>query len=408
MFSPQLINSFKNTPTPFYYYDLNLLEKTILQLKNLIDEDIFQIHYAFKANVNEPILKLIKKHGFGADCVSGNEVLHALQLGFNPEKIVFAGVGKSDEEIEIALENDIGFFNCESLQEVRVINEIAEAKGKTAKIAIRINPNVEAKTHHYITTGMQTNKFGFSQEELEMFLGTLDDFSAIEIKGLHFHIGSQITDLEVFKNLCLRVNDIQKWFESRNLYLEHINLGGGLGIDYANPDKNPIPEFKELIQIINQNLNRRPNQKIHLEPGRSIVGQCGSLISKVLYVKNGGSKKFAVIDAGFTELIRTALYQAFHNIQNISSNLELQSYDIVGPVCETTDSFGSEVELPETNRGDLLAIRSAGAYGEVMSSYYNLRKKVKSYYSSDFDEQNVIAYFQSHTEDISMEINMNL
>ncbi len=408
MFNSSLINTFQHIPTPFYYYDLSLLEKTILELKNLIDEDVFQIHYAFKANVNEPILNLIKKHGFGADCVSGNEVLHALQLGFDPKKIVFAGVGKSDEEIEIALENDIGFFNCESLQEVRVINEISMAKNKTAKIAIRINPNVEAKTHRYITTGMQTNKFGFSQEELEEFLGILDEFPAIEIKGLHFHIGSQVLDLDVFKNLCLRVNEIQDWFEARNFSLEHINLGGGLGIDYENPDENPIPNFEKLIEIINQNLIRRPMQKIHLEPGRSIVGQCGTLVSKVLYVKNGGSKRFAVIDAGFTELIRTALYQAFHNIQNISSNLTPKAYDIVGPVCETTDSFGSEVELPETKRGDLLAIRSTGAYGEVMSSYYNLRKKVKSYYSSDFEEQNVIDYFQTQPEVISMEINMNL
>ncbi len=408
MFSKETINIFNNTPTPFYYYDLDLLEETILRLKRLVNENEYQIHYAFKANVNEPILKKIKKHGFGADCVSGNEILYALQMGFDADKIVFAGVGKSDEEIELALDHNIGFFNCESLQEVRVINEMAVSKNKIAKIAIRINPNVEAKTHKYITTGMQTNKFGFSQEELEEYLDTLNDFSAIEIKGLHFHIGSQITDMDVFKNLCLRVNEIQDWFEARNFKLDHINLGGGLGIDYINPDDNPIPKFDKLIQTIEDNLIRRPNQKIHLEPGRSIVGQCGTLISKVLYVKNGGSKKFAVIDAGFTELIRTALYQAFHNIQNISSQLAPMSYDIVGPVCETTDSFGSEVKLPETRRGDLLAIRSAGAYGEVMSSLYNLRKKVKAYYSSDFEEQTIVEYFGTKREDISMEINMNL
>lgn len=406
MFSKELINTFNNTPTPFYYYDLELLEKTILRLKELINKNQYQIHYAFKANVNEPILKLIKEHGFGADCVSGNEISHALKLGFDAEKIVFAGVGKSDEEIELALDNNIGIFNCESLQEVSVINEIAIAKGKKAKIAIRINPHVEANTHKYITTGMQTNKFGFSQEELEAFLGSIDDFPTIEIKGLHFHIGSQITDINVFKNLCLRVNEIQDWFEARNFKLDHINLGGGLGIDYENPEQNPIPEFEKLIKTIEANLIRRPNQKIHLEPGRSIVGQCGTLVSKVLYIKNGGSKRFAVIDAGFTELIRTALYQAFHNIQNISSDLEPMAYDIVGPVCETSDSFGSEVILPETNRGDLLAIRSAGAYGEVMSSLYNLRKKVKSYYSNEFIEPGVIEYLKEETEDISMKIKL--
>ena len=408
MFKKELINQFQNMPTPFYFYDLNLLEQTILHLKSLVDENRYQIHYALKANVNAPILNMIREQGFGADCVSGNEILQAIKMGFDPSNIVFAGVGKSDEEIELALNYEIGFFNCESLQEVRVINEIAVAKGKTAKIAIRINPHVEAKTHHYITTGMQANKFGFSQEELEEFLDVLAEFPAIKIKGLHFHVGSQITNMEVFKNLCLRVNEYQNWFEARGFSFEHINLGGGLGIDYENPEAYPIPDFENLIQTIEQNLILRPNQKIHLEPGRSIVAQCGSLISKVLYVKNGGCKKFAVIDAGFTELIRTALYQSFHKIQNISSKLAPLLYDIVGPVCETTDSFGSEVKLPETKRGDLIAIRSAGAYGEVMSSYYNLRKKVKSYYSSDFKEPSIIDYFGGQPADISMEINLHL
>jgi len=408
MFNNKLIKKFLNTPTPFYFYDLGLLEKTILRIKSLINENRFQIHYAFKANVNEPILRMIREHGFGADCVSGNEILQAIRLGFDPEKIVFAGVGKSDEEIRIARDHNIACFNCESLQEVRVINEIAEATGQVAKIAIRINPDVEAKTHHYITTGIQDNKFGFSQEELEEFIRIIPEFTAIQVKGLHFHIGSQITDMEVFKRLCQKVNEIQEWFEARNFILEHINLGGGLGIDYRNPEKNPIPEFEKLIQIIEQNLKLRPNQKVHLEPGRSVVGQCGSLISKVLYVKNGGQKKFVVIDAGFTELIRPALYQSYHKIENITSNQTPKTYDIVGPLCETTDSFGSVVELPETKRGDLIALRSAGAYGEVMSSYYTLRKKVKSYYSSDFTEQSLIDYFSTQPEDILMETNTHL
>ena len=406
MFSNELIHQFKETPTPFYYYDLNLLEETIQNLKKLIDKNQFQIHYAFKANVNEPILEVIQKNGFGADCVSGNEVLQAIRSGFSPEKIVFAGVGKSDEEIKLALDHNIGFFNCESLQEVSVINEFALQKGKIAKIAIRINPNVEAKTHKYITTGMQTNKFGFSQEELNEYIDHMSDYEAIDIKGLHFHIGSQITDVTVYKNLCLKVNEIQEWFDAKGFKFENINLGGGLGIDYENPEENPIPKFAELIQTIEQNLKIREGQMIHLEPGRSITGQCGSLISRVLFVKNGGEKRFAVIDAGFTELIRPALYQSYHKIQNITSNGEPKPYEIVGPVCETTDSFGSEVELPETKRGDLLAIRSAGAYGEVMSSYYNLRNKVKAYYSPGFSDRGIVES-EVRTEDKSLEINLN-
>ncbi len=408
MFSNELIHRFKETPTPFYYYDLDLLEQTIQSLKKLIDENLFQIHYAFKANVNVPILEMILKNGFGADCVSGNEVLQAIRSGFSPEKIVFAGVGKSDEEIKLALDHNIGFFNCESLQEVSVINEMALKKGKVAKIAIRINPNVEAKTHKYITTGMQTNKFGFSQEELDEYIDHIADYKAIDIKGLHFHIGSQITDLNVFKNLCLRVNEIQDWFEAKGFKFENINLGGGLGIDYDHPVENSIPKFEQLIQTIKQNLILRKGQMIHLEPGRSIVGQCGSLISRVLFVKNGGEKRFAVIDAGFTELIRPALYQSYHKIQNLTSNGKPKAYEIVGPVCETTDSFGSEVELPETKRGDLLAIRSAGAYGEVMSSYYNLRNKVKAYYSPGFSDGKTTDHTNLSNQDEYLEINLNL
>ncbi|MBU1012415.1 MAG: diaminopimelate decarboxylase [Bacteroidetes bacterium] len=407
MFNNELIKKFQDTPTPFYFYDLDQLEQTILRLKSLVFHNNYQIHYALKANVNEPILQMIRKHGFGADCVSGNEILQAIRLGFDPQKIVFAGVGKSDEEICLALDHNIGVFNCESLQEVRIINEIALERDKVANIAIRINPNVEAKTHHYITTGMQTNKFGFSQEELDELIASIFDFKAIEITGLHFHIGSQITDINVFKKLCLRVNEIQDWFNSKGFIFDHINLGGGLGIDYQNPDKNPIPDFEKLIQTIEQNLIVRSGQEVHLEPGRSIVGQCGNLITKVLYVKNGGTKKFAVVDAGFTELIRPALYQAYHKIQNISSNSEPATYDIVGPLCESTDSFGSGIDLPETKRGDLIVLRSAGAYGEVMTSYYNLRNKVKSYYSSDLTEQGIADYCSTHLEDVPMEINMH-
>lgn len=378
------VEKFKKLPTPFYYYDLDLLKKTAETLKKEADKFGYIVHYALKANPNHKILGVLKNYGFGADCVSGNEVLRAIECGFAPEHIAFAGVGKTDEEIEVGLKHKIFTFNCESIPEIENINELAKKKGVVADIAIRINPNVDAHTHHYITTGLEENKFGISEWQFQEVVDVLKNLQNIRLISLHFHVGSQITDLSVFEALCLRVNEFNDWFESKGFKFEHVDLGGGLGINYNTPDEEPMPDFAKFFDIIHKNLNVRPGQKVHFELGRAIVGQCGSLISKVLYVKHGQKKSFAIADAGMTDLIRPALYQAYHKIENITNiEGENKAYDIVGPICESSDCFAQNISTTEINRGDLLALRSAGAYGEIMASQYNLRKLPEHYYSDE-------------------------
>lgn len=359
---------------------MELLKKTLDAVKKESGKHGFIVHYALKANANDEILSVIHQSGLGADCVSGNEVKKASEHKF--EKIFFAGVGKSDKEINDALEKNIICFNCESLQEIEVINDLAKRKNKTAQIAFRINPNVNANTHKYITTGLEENKFGINIWELEEVVKRTQQLKNIKIAGIHFHIGSQIMDLNAFKSLCLRANEIQSWFVSHKISLEHINVGGGLGVDYHEPDKNSIPDFVSYFGLFKQFLELRPKQTLHFEIGRAITAQCGSLISKVLYVKKGMNTNFVILDAGMTELIRPALYQSYHKIENLSNKSQVTShkYDVVGPICESSDCFGKAVMLPETKRGDLIAIRTAGAYGEVMASQYNLREKVKAIY----------------------------
>lgn len=387
MFTIQELQLFKEQATPFYYYNMDLLNETLSALNQASQQYDYHVHYAFKANTNDEILKLIQSYGLGADCVSGNEVSKAIATNFPSSKIAFAGVGKSDGEINTALDHDIFCFNCESLPEMEVINELAEKKNKIASIALRINPNVNAKTHHYITTGLEENKFGINRWELEDVLLRLKDLTNLKLIGLHFHIGSQITDLSAFRSLCLRVNEIQQWFYSHHIIVDHINVGGGLGIDYENPDKNAIPDFQSFFQLFHELLELRPKQELHFELGRAITAQCGTLISKVLYIKKGIKTNFAIIDAGMTELIRPALYQAFHKVENITTfETEIEKYDVVGPICESSDCFGKAIVLPQTKRGDLMAIRSTGAYGEVLSSLYNLRDKAKSIYSSKINK----------------------
>lgn len=366
--------------TPFYHYDLSLLDETLKFLTSESEKYRFEIHYALKANSTDEILQMIRNYLPGADCVSGNEVKKAIEAGFDADKIVFAGVGKSDKEIDFALEHDIFCFNCESLQELEVLNERAGLLKKTARIALRINPGVNANTHHYITTGLEENKFGINAWELPEVIQLLSKLSNLKLDGLHFHIGSQITDLEPFRSLCLKVNEMQAWFDSHHIHLNHINVGGGLGVDYHFPDTATMPDFYSYFKLFNDFLELKPNQKLHFELGRAIVAQCGSLISRVLYIKNGIKTHFAILDAGMTELIRPALYQSFHKIENLStdgSEGEMM-YDVVGPICESSDCFGKAAPLPVTRRGDLIAIRSTGAYGEVMASQYNLREKAKS------------------------------
>jgi diaminopimelate decarboxylase len=375
------IDKFKGLQTPFYYYDIELLKETLDIVKEESGKYDFDVHYAIKANANPRILSIIAAAGLGADCVSGGEVQAALDNGFPASKIVFAGVGKADWEINLGLDNDIFCFNVESIPELEVINQLASEKGKVASIALRINPEVDAHTHAKITTGMKENKFGINLSQLDSVLNLFPSLPNVKLIGIHCHIGSQITDMEAFRNLVVRVNEIQDELEAKGVKLQNINFGGGLGINYYHPNHLAIPTFDSYFAVFDKLLNRRPGQKVHFEPGRSIVGQSGNLISRVLYVKEGETKKFCILDAGFTELIRPAMYDAYHRIENISSAEQVETYDVVGPICESSDVFGKDVELNKTHRGDFVALRSAGAYGEVMASGYNCRKLPKAYYS---------------------------
>jgi diaminopimelate decarboxylase len=377
------VDKFRDIQTPFYYYDLEVLRASLAEINCQIYERPFDVHYALKANVNQQVLKVIKDAGLGADCVSGGEVQAALDAGIAPSKIVFAGVGKADWEINLGLDNDIFCFNVESIPELEVINELAAVKSKIAKVALRINPNVSANTHHYITTGLNENKFGINLSELDKVMQIVKSLQNVKLVGIHFHIGSQITDMSSFQDLCVKVNELQEQFESNGIQLENINVGGGLGINYEHPNHFPIPEYAAYFKIFRDHLILRSGQTLHFELGRSVVAQCGSLISKVLYVKEGTSKKFVILDAGFTELIRPALYQAYHRIENLTSELPEEVYDVVGPICESSDVFVKDYSMNQTKRGDIIALRSAGAYGEIMASQYNLRKLPKAYTSDE-------------------------
>jgi diaminopimelate decarboxylase len=382
MFSADTLTRFTTIKTPFYYYNLDLLGQTLKQASTAAGKYNYHVHYALKANSNDKVLELMNQYGFGADCVSGGEVARAIECGFNPNKVVFAGVGKSDDEINLALENNIFCFNVESVAELEVLNELAANAGKTASIALRINPNVNANTHKYITTGLEENKFGINVWELDSVLDLLKTLPNVEFIGLHFHIGSQITDLGVFKNLCLRVNELNQHLMDKRITPQIINVGGGLGINYQEPDTQAIPDFEAYFGLFNQFLEVQPGQEVHFELGRALVAQCGSLIAKVLYIKNGIKTNFAIVDAGMNNLIRPALYQAYHKIENITNTATVtEKYDVVGPICESSDCFGKAVALPPTERGHLIAIRSAGAYGEVMASDYNLKHRAEAVYS---------------------------
>ncbi|MDB4104684.1 diaminopimelate decarboxylase [Salibacteraceae bacterium] len=382
MISAQHIREFEERATPFYFYDLKTLSDIVDRAKASSDRFGYHLHYALKANSNDPILKLMKEKGLGADCVSGGEVSKALEIGFNSNDIAFAGVGKTDKEINLAIENNIFSINVESIEELRVIEHFAALKNKKVRIALRLNPDVDAQTHHYITTGLEENKFGISGWQINEVLEFMQSSSFLLLEGLHFHIGSQIKSLEPFRNLCGRINNIQELFEEKGFRIKHINAGGGLGIDYQSPDSSTDPDFERFFSVFNDLLELRPGQELHFELGRSLVANCGDLISRVLYVKQGLKTNFLILDAGMTELIRPALYQSVHSIENLSerSSKSEAVYDVVGPVCESSDCFGKAFRLKESKRGDLIAIRSAGAYGETMSSHYNLTKLEESLY----------------------------
>ena len=374
------IDKFKDLKTPFYYYDKKVLDATLDTLQTELNKHPnFHLHYAIKANANMDVLREIQKAGFGVDAVSGGEIKQALKAGFAADKIVYAGVGKADWEINLGLDEGIFCFNVESLEELHIINELAQAKDKTARVCFRINPNVGAHTHANITTGLAENKFGIAMEDMETAINEANSLSNIELIGLHFHIGSQILEMDDFVALSARINELQTRLESQGIVVKNINVGGGLGIDYNDPDGKPVPNFQKYFDTYAHNLQLRPGQHVHFELGRSVVGQMGSLITRVLYVKQAHIKQFAIIDGGMSDLIRPALYDAHHLIQNISSSEPAEKYDVVGPICESSDVFGKDETLPACHRGDFIALRSAGAYGEIMACQYNCRQLPEAY-----------------------------
>ncbi len=378
------LERFAELRTPFYYYDTELLRATLDTIRQEAGRhEGFVVHYAVKANANPKVLRFIREAGLGADCVSGGEIEASLKAGFPSDKIVYAGVGKSDWEINLGLDHDIFCFNVESIPELQVINELAAQRNKVARVAFRINPDVGAHTHANITTGLAENKFGIAMRDMFTVIEEAEQLSNVKFVGLHFHIGSQILDMGDFQALCNRVNELQNKLESHHIRVENINVGGGLGIDYQHPNRVAIPDFKAYFDTYARQLKLRPGQTLHFELGRAVVAQCGSLISRTLYIKEGAHKKFAILDAGMTDLIRPALYQAYHKIENLSSEEPMEAYDVVGPICESSDVFAKQIDLNRAHRGDLMAIRSAGAYGEIMASGYNCRQLPKGYITEE-------------------------
>lgn len=380
--------SFSKVATPFYYYDIDLFQHTSDKVAELSARYGIHPHYSVKANSDRRLNDILSSKGFGADCVSGDEIEFAVGCGYDPKQIFFAGVGKTDREICQAFQVGIGAFVVESLEEMEVISALARRLDRKASISLRINPNIDAHTHQYITTGLYEDKFGLSDRSFDGAVAMLKSDPALDFFGLQFHIGSQILDVENVISLeCSRVSEIVSLFESKGLTVRNIDLGGGLGVNYDDPDADPIADFDTWFRTIDKNLVRRPDQTVHIEPGRSVVAQCGSLVTQVVYVKKGENRSFLMVDAGMNDLIRPALYGAFHKIENITAHYRDGDsrgtcvYDVVGPVCESSDTFGKDRSLPESRRGDLIAIRSAGAYGQVMASHYNMRPFAPAVYS---------------------------
>ena len=362
------VEKLQSIQTPFYYYDTELLRQTLRTINEEAGKhEGFVVHYAVKANANPRLLRIIREAGLGADCVSGGEIEASVKAGFPASKIVYAGVGKSDWEINLGLDNDIFCFNVESIPELEVINELAAQKGKVARVAFRLNPNVGAHTHANITTGLAENKFGIAMRDMLTVIAEAECMANVKFVGLHFHIGSQILDMGDFQALCNRVNELQDELERHRIHVEHINVGGGLGVDYEHPNRLPIPDFKAYFDTYAKKLKLRNGQTLHFELGRAVVAQCGSLITRTLYIKEGATKKFAIVDAGFPDLIRPALYQAYHKIENIASEEHIESYDVVGTSCESTDVFAKQTALNGARRGDMMAVRYAAAYGASMA-----------------------------------------
>lgn len=390
MLNIEHFDRFSAVETPFYYYDVSLLRGTLDKMAEVAGRYAIMVHYAVKANSEERILRMISERGIGADAVSANEILRAVECGFAPSRIMFAGVGKTDKEIRTAMEAGIGCFNVESLPEMEAIDRVAGSMGVKADIAFRVNPDIDPHTHKYITTGLEENKFGISDYEFDAACEKLFECENLRFKGLQFHIGSQITEVEnVFglESACAR--KIVSYFESKGLVVEHVDFGGGLGVDYDDPDGNPLADFETWLKALRSSFPDDCGYELHVEPGRALVAQCSSLVTSVVYVKHSRTKSFLITDAGMNDLIRPALYGAYHKVDNLSA-FYLRGdggndhiYDIVGPICESSDVWGEGRKLPESSRGDLLAIRTAGAYGQTMASRYNLRDFAPAVYSDE-------------------------
>ena len=384
MLSRQVVEKLKKHETPFYFYDMDLLRQTLDSVVWAAAKYNFKIHYAIKANYDPRILQVIKEYGLGIDCASGNEVRCAIEAGFDPKSIVYAGVGKRDKEIRYAIEQGIFAINCESLQELEVIDGIAAEMGKVVDCGLRVNPDIDPKTNHCIDTGQADSKFGISYEKVLEQAEWIQSLKHVNIKGMHLHIGSQIRELHVFQYLCDKVNVITDNLVRKGFKLDFVDVGGGLGINYDMPENEPVPNFASVFAIINGNL-KVGNREIHFEFGRSIVGECGELITSVLYRKDTATgRRLVIVDASMTELIRPMLYGSYHDIENLTSTSEKkEKYAIVGTACESTDVFNESVTLPKTVRGDILTIKSAGAYGMSMASRYNQHDLPGAVYSDD-------------------------
>ncbi len=358
--------------TPLYVYDFNHITEQFTKLKEAFKARKSLVCYAVKANSNLSVLKHLKELGAGCDCVSIGEVKRALHVGVARYKIIFSGVGKRDDEIREALKEDILMINLESEEEMGRVEAIAKELGIKARISIRVNPNIDAKTHPYISTGLHDNKFGVDIDSAKrMYIKAKNSENLVPV-GIHFHIGSQITELEPFREAAKMVSDLVRNLQSLKIDIKFFDVGGGVGIDYEGEETLNLYDYS---QAIFENLTGL-DITLTCEPGRFLVGNCGTFLTKVLYEKNNGKKRFVIVDGAMNDLGRPSLYGAYHKIEVIGSEGDESEADVVGPVCESTDFFAKNRVLPKTKHDDLLAIKSAGAYGFTMSSNYNTRAKV--------------------------------
>jgi diaminopimelate decarboxylase len=358
--------------TPLYVYDFNHIEKQFTKLKEAFKARKSLVCYAVKANSNLSVLKHLKELGAGCDCVSIGEVKRALKVGVARYKIIFSGVGKRDEEIREALQEDILMINLESEEEMDRVELIAKELGVKARISIRVNPNIDAKTHPYISTGLHDNKFGVDIDSAKRMYIKAKNSENLDPIGIHFHIGSQITELEPFKEASKVVADLVRNLQSLQIDIKFFDIGGGVGINYEGEETIDLYDYS---QAIFENLTGL-DVTLTCEPGRFLVGNCGVFLTKVLYEKNNGKKRFVITDGAMNDLGRPSLYGAYHEIEVLGSEGNISKADVVGPVCESTDFFAKDRELPQTKHDDLLVIKSAGAYCFTMSSNYNTRAKV--------------------------------